>query len=134
MSYRRKTREVALQLLYALEVSNEPLDILLQTLLPKEIDLSYLKNILTGVTKYRLELDKIIAEHSKNWILDRISIIDKNILRMALFELLYNGTVPPEVAINEAIELSKKFSTKKSPGFINGILGEYYRKHSGKND
>ena len=77
--------------------------------------------------EYKDEFDKMIIKRLKNWELRRIAVIDKVILRLALAEILYFEDIPPEVSINEAIELAKKYSTEKSSKFINGILDAIYR-------
>jgi len=76
------------------------------------------------VRDHRARIDEIISDKSKNWSLERISKVDLGILRMAIFELLFRADIPKNVTINEAIEVAKKFGTKDSPAFINGILDE----------
>ena len=78
--------------------------------------------LVRGVEQHRVEIDRILGKHSEHWALDRMSRVDHNILRMAVFELLWCQDIPPKVSINEAIELGKKFSTEKSAMFINGVL------------
>ena len=89
-----------------------------------------------GVAKYELkfiynskmeEIDKIIQECSDNWILDRMTVIDRNILRMGTCELLFDFLTPPRVVINEAIDIAKKYGNEDSPEFINGILDKVYK-------
>ena len=75
-----------------------------------------------GVLEHCEELDRLIEQYSENWRLDRIDVIDRNILRMALFELLYCEDIPPKVTINEAIDLGKRYGSEDSGSFINGIL------------
>jgi len=82
----------------------------------------FLKRLVLGVLEHRQELDRLIEQYSENWRLDRINIIERNILRMALFELLYCEEIPPKVTINEAIDLGKRYGSGDSGGFINGIL------------
>ena len=76
--------------------------------------------------KYLLKLDEIIKERSKNWDINRITLIDRIILRMSLAEMLYEKQVPPKVSITEGVEIAKEFSTQDSSGFINGILDSVY--------
>ena len=78
--------------------------------------------LVLGVLEHREALDRLIQQYSENWRLDRINIIERNILRMALFELLYCEEIPPKVTINEAIDLGKRYGSEDSGGFINGIL------------
>jgi N utilization substance protein B len=74
------------------------------------------------VTEHRQEIDRLIEERSENWRLNRMTIIDRNILRIAIFELLYCGDIPPKVTLNEAIDLGKRYGSEESGSFINGIL------------
>jgi N utilization substance protein B len=82
----------------------------------------FLKRLVLGVLEHFLELDRLIEQYSEHWRLDRIDMIDRNILRIALFELLYCEEIPPKVTINEAIDLGKRFGSDDSGSFINGIL------------
>ena len=88
---------------------------------PGEAD-DFLKRLVLGVLEHFPQLDRLIEQYSDNWRLDRINMIDRNILRMALFELLYCEEIPPKVTINEAIDLGKRFGSEDSGSFINGIL------------
>jgi N utilization substance protein B len=82
----------------------------------------FLKRLVLGVLEHFHQLDRLIEQYSEHWRLDRINLIDRNILRMALFELLYCEEIPPKVTINEAIDLGKRFGSEDSGSFINGIL------------
>jgi len=82
----------------------------------------FLRRLVLGVLDHREELDRLIEQYSENWRLNRINVIDRNILRMALFELLYCQDIPPKVTINEAIDLGKRYGSEDSGSFINGIL------------
>ena len=82
----------------------------------------FLKRLVLGVLEHCQELDRLIEQYSENWHLDRINIVERNILRMALFELLYCEEIPPKVTINEAIDLGKRYGSEDSGSFINGIL------------
>ena len=86
-----------------------------------EVD-EFLKRIVLGVLEHCGELDRLIEQYLENWRLDRINVIDRNILRMALYELLYCEEIPPKVTINEAIDLGKRYGSEDSGSFINGIL------------
>ena len=94
----------------------------------KDVDLKFVKKILAGVTSQVSEIDKIIAGAAPEWPLEQIATIDKTILRLAIFELLYSNDVPPKVAIDEAVELAKSFGGDNSSKFINGVLGAVFRK------
>ena len=82
----------------------------------------FLKRLVLGVLDHGPELDRLIEQYSENWHLDRINIIERNILRIAIFELLYCAEIPPKVSINEAIDLGKRYGSQDSGSFINGIL------------
>ncbi len=82
----------------------------------------YALQLLTNIAARRDELDRIIRENAENWRLERIAVMDRNLLRIGVYELVFAGDVPPQVAINEAVEIAKRFGSGDSPGFINGIL------------
>lgn len=90
--------------------------------------------IVKGIVEHLKEIDKIIERAAPDWPLDKIAIIDRNVLRIGLYELLYadKNEVPPKVAINEAIEIAKNYGGNSSPKFINGVLGTVYREISGE--
>jgi len=123
---RRKSREFALQVLYQLNISKQdPFAALTQF---REHFLSngeagaFQKRLVLGVLEHCSELDRLIERYSENWRLDRINLIERNILRMAIFELLFCEEIPPKVTINEAIDLGKRYGSEDSGSFINGIL------------
>ncbi|MGM0419647.1 MAG: transcription antitermination factor NusB [Bacillota bacterium] len=129
---RHEEREIALQFLYALdnrgrlEQDFEPQS---EEYIPwlKEDHQSeddYYLALVRGVCHNLAEIDKLISEKAKGWSLKRIAIVDRNILRIAIFEIKYNPRVPEAVAINEAVELAQEYCSDKSPSFINGILGK----------
>jgi len=123
---RKKSREFALQVLYQLNITKQDVVTALTQfeehfLSPEEAD-EFLRRLVQGVLEHCPELDRLIEQYSENWRLDRINLIDRNILRMALFELLYCEDIPPKVTINEAIDLGKRFGSEDSGSFINGIL------------
>ena len=97
MGKRRKTREVALQFL------------------------------VRGTTANQTKSDQVISQFAEHWDLERMAVVDRNILRLAVYELLWTADVPPKVAINEAIEIAKKFGTKESSRFINGVLDRIHK-------
>ena len=126
MGKRRKSREFALQVLYQLEITKQgALQAMVQlreNFSPEEGEDEFAKRIVLGVMEHRQEIDRLIEERSENWRLDRMTIIDRNILRIAIFELLYCGDIPPKVTLNEAIDLGKRYGSEESGSFINGIL------------
>lgn len=83
---------------------------------------SFFSVLVIGTFRHLDEIDRIINDISKNWKLDRMAVVDRNIIRCAVFELLYLSDIPPTVTINEAIEIAKRYGTEDSPGFVNGIL------------
>ena len=78
--------------------------------------------LVRGTLSHRTEIDQFIKQNAINWSLERMAVVDRNILRYAVYELLYEDVIPPKVTINEALDISKKYSTPKSSAFINGIL------------
>lgn len=122
---RRIVREKVLQVLYAYEINNENLHALTQSLLAEVEDenlINFGKDLINRVLIHKNEFDKKIKERVSNWEMDRIALIDRILLRMALCEILFFPDIPPKVSINEAIEIAKNFSTAGSGKFINGIL------------
>ncbi len=126
MRTRRRAREFALRVLYAEEMSQEPLPAIIDDLVVKRKHNARLYDFCTRLIYKTIEnfsiFDEVIREKAVNWDFDRIAIIDRIILRLALCEFLYFEDIPPKVTIDEAIEISKKYSTDKSGKFINGIL------------
>ncbi len=126
MRKRTQARELALQLLYQLDLRGDEILAEVEEFFEKgpgapEI-LAFAKDLLHGWREHREAIDRRIEEVAKNWQLKRMAAIDRNILRLATYELLFRGDIPPLVAINEAIDIAKKFSTKNSGPFVNGIL------------
>jgi N utilization substance protein B len=80
-----------------------------------------------GISEHLNEVDRMVSTHAENWRLGRMSAVDRNILRLAVYELLFRADIPPIVSINEAVDLSKKFGTGESGGFVNGILDSIYK-------
>ncbi len=139
-TYRRKIREMIIQALHTLELRETDLETAADWLITPEIAkdpkaVSFFRALLQSIIDHKQEIDDYISSHTFNWDMNRIAIIDKNILRMALAELLYFEDIPPKVSINEAIEIAKKFnSTDKSSKFVNGILDAIFNdlKETGK--
>ncbi|GIK23153.1 MAG: transcription antitermination factor NusB [Ignavibacterium sp.] len=122
---RRVVREKVLQVLYAYEVNNENLQALSDSLLAEVQDeklISFGKELINKVLINKNEFDQRIKQRVSNWEMNRIALIDRILLRMALCEIIYFPDIPPKVSINEAIEIAKTFSTAGSGKFINGIL------------
>ncbi len=130
---RRKARELTLKMLYQMEVNLDAVDGALGRYLkvfPHQDEIvDYTRFLLSGVKREQPNLDRYIEEASENWKISRITYVDKNILRVAIFEMLYSLEVPPKVAIDEALELAKKFGSEDSKDFINGVLDRILRDH-----
>lgn len=94
-----------------------------------DIDRDFVKNVIFGIKDKKELLEKEIAECAPEWPIEQISCIDKSILEIAIFELLYVPDIPPKVSINEAVELAKQFGSENSSKFINGVLGTVYENH-----
>ncbi len=126
MRRRRKSREFALQVLFQLNIAKQEavaaLNQFREHFSPNGEEDEFLNSLVLGVLEHCQELDRLIEQYSENWRLDRINIIERNILRIALFELLYCEEIPPKVTINEAIDLGKRYGSEESGSFINGIL------------
>jgi N utilization substance protein B len=118
---RREARERALSLCYELDVRGSCLDDLLADL-PAEPD-PYAVELARGVEDHREEIDTLIRKFADRWSLERMPVIDRNVLRIAVFELAHRPEVPVGVAISEAVELAKRYSTDDSGRFVNGMLG-----------
>ena len=133
MASRHLLRTIALQTLYEWDFHQEKvtLDSIVERNLrefgPGIDDPDFAKNIVEGVISHREEIDPKIEKAAPEWPLDQVSLVDRNVLRMGIYELLYSDEIPPKVAINEAIELAKTFGSDASGKFINGVLGTIYR-------
>ncbi len=125
---RRKAREIALGVLFQLdsETSGSPHKVLRRTLedskLPEE-ERTFVEEVVLGARERLTELDAVIREYAVGWSVERMPRVDRNVLRLALYEIMYRDDVPTSVSINEAVELAKKYSTEDSGRFVNGILG-----------
>jgi N utilization substance protein B len=127
MKPRTRARSVALQALYEIDLAGHPPGIVLEErILDSELEASlaeFARQIVMGVHPLAVQLDHFIAQHAPEWPLDQIAIIDRNILRIALWEIAVCDQTPIKVAINEAIELSKAYGSDSTPRFVNGVLG-----------
>lgn len=92
-----------------------------------EEERAYIEHAAAGLAKRRKEIDKLIVKHAPEWPLDQIASIDRAVLRLGIYEVLYSEEVPPKVAINEAVEIAKAFGGENSGSFVNGVLGTVYR-------
>jgi len=130
MSQRRKAREIALKILYGLDIIPEdPGDAMeyFWKIYDPPLELrEFSSRLISGTWDKRLQLDNYICKCSQNWSIARMPRVDRTILRMAIYELLYCEDIPPKVAINEAIDLGKLYGAENSGSFINGILDAVY--------
>ena len=132
MGKRRKSRELGLQLLYQLDLQGEPNPerhfAEFWSRHPVEEDVrGYAETIVRGAKLHQAKIDELISQYAEHWEIDRMAVVDKNLLRAGIFELLWGAGVPPKVAINEALEVAKKFSTHESSRFINGVLDRIHK-------
>ena len=127
MKPRTRARSLALQVLYEVDMANHlPSEVFKLRLeeFPLTEDLTeFARQIIFGILPLTHELDQLIAKYAPDWPLDQIAAIDRNILRMALWEFAIQGETPIKVAINEAVELAKHYGSDSAPRFINGVLG-----------
>ena len=132
MIKRRRSRESAIQVLYQRDRTKQDAQKALahfkEHFLEKKENDEFLVRIVLGVLDHEKEIDQLIEHYSENWRLDRIAPIDRAILRMAIFELLYCEEIPPKVTLNEAVDLGKQYGSEDSGSFINGILDQILNK------
>jgi N utilization substance protein B len=127
MGNRRYSRELVIQFLYLTEMNEGEIESQLKAFwennsCEEEGVQSFTEDILKDIFDHKEEIDAKLEKYSDNWTLSRMAVIDRNLLRMAASELMYSKTVPPKVAIDEAVEIAKKYGTADSPNFINGVL------------
>ncbi|HEU5323745.1 MAG TPA: transcription antitermination factor NusB [Methylomirabilota bacterium] len=132
MGRRRKSREVALQFLYQLDLhgAGDPAPYTDEFWARHPVDAetrAFTEALVRGSKQNQEKIDQLIQQYAEHWDLDRMSAVDRNILRLAVYELLWEPDVPAKVAINEAIEIAKKFGTGESSRFINGVLDRIHR-------
>lgn len=129
---RRRARQLALQALFEMDVtSHQAGAVIAERLADREgtadeftLGESFLRWLVSGVLKHKTELDALIQKYAPEWPVDQLAVVDRNILRLALFELgCRDADTPPKVVINEAVELGKTFGSDSSPRFVNGVLG-----------
>ena len=131
MGKRRRAREEALKIIYQYDLSREDIEEILQSYwshnsLSGDI-VSFADEIVKGTVEHMKEIDQTIEKHAENWSLERIGMVEKAVLRIAIYELIYRDDIPPKVSINEAIEIERKFGSEDSTSFINGILDKVKR-------
>ena len=139
MRKRTQAREYALQILYQIDVRNDPEDKILVDFwknIEAEPEVSdFAAKLVIGTIRNKKKVDETISKYASNWKLNRMAVIDRNVLRMAAYELLFCEDIPPKVSINEAVDLAKKFGDTESGKFVNGILDKINKEEApgGKN-
>jgi len=127
MKTRRRARRITLETLYEYDIADHPPGEVLQRRIEEnpmeKAGVEFASKLIQGVIEHQSEMDTLIARYAPEWPLDQMAVIDRNILRMAIFEFLIDGETPVKVAINEAVELAKTYGSDSAPRFINGVLG-----------
>lgn len=125
---RRQAREWAVQLLFQTEFNPDNLDQALTDFWnddekkPSERDQTYVHEVVHGVIGKRRDIDRTISKYTQNWDVDRLGVLDRTIMRVAVYEMLFRSDIPPVVSINEAVEIAKAYISKESGRFVNGVL------------
>ncbi|HCC22591.1 TPA: transcription antitermination factor NusB [Candidatus Falkowbacteria bacterium] len=134
MSNRHLARTIAMQTLFEWDFKGQPKDTLpdfidynYKEFAPEVADHSFTRKIVTGVLKNHKKIDQMIQKYAPEWPLDQITNVDRNILRIGIYELAFDQDIPSKVAINEAIEIAKTFGGESSGKFVNGVLGTIYK-------
>jgi len=134
MGARRKARELALQMLFQYDISGNDPDMIISTFedlqKAKPNTREFAVKILRGTVENLAKLDEMIQQQADNWRLSRMAVVDRNIIRMSVYEFLHESDTPKLVIIDEAIEIAKKFGTQKSSQFINGILDGILKRYN----
>lgn len=136
MGFRRKARVIALQSLYELDCTEHKTEEVLAQVttgksLPQEV-LSFSEQLTQGVLQNKIKLDELIKRFAPAFPVEQMSVVDRNILRLAIFEILFDNKTPLKVAINEAVDLAKTFGSDSSAHLVNGVLGSIVAKYSMK--
>lgn len=136
MKVRRRARSIVLQTLYELDFTDHDLNAafearLAENSLPESAE-KFARSLAKGVQTYRTYVDSVVGELAPEWPIHQIAAVDRNVLRIAIYELLFLPEIPPKVAINEAVELAKMFGSESSPRFVNGVLGSLVSKDRAK--
>ncbi len=130
MRKRTHAREVSLKILYQVDISKTPYLDVLEDALSSEADelvVPFVKELVCGIIQKQDVLDALIKKYALHWDMSRMAVIDRNILRLATYELMFCKDIPPKVSLNEAIELAKKYGDQDSGRFVNGILDKITR-------
>jgi N utilization substance protein B len=131
MGTRRKAREYALQMLFQWDITHDPIEAIAASFWENHEEqpavIEFARRLVTQTAEHVEKIDRVIQSHAEHWRLDRMAVVDRNILRLATQELLFDTETPGTVVINEAIEIARRFSAQESPQFINGILDSIKR-------
>lgn len=138
MGSRRKARELALQCMYQIEMTREDPDPALSSfrgehrVSPEIMD--YAADLVRGACSHRDAIDSMLGRYAENWVPSRMAAVDRNILRLAVYEMLFSKRTPPIVVIDEAVDIAKKYSTPDSGAFVNGILDRIRKEEMGEGE
>jgi N utilization substance protein B len=131
MGTRRKAREYALQMLFQWDITHDPIETIAASFWENHEEqqavVEFARRLVTQTVEHVEKIDSVIQSHAEHWRLDRMAVVDRNILRLATQELLFDTETPGTVVINEAIEIARRYSAQESPQFINGILDSIKR-------
>ena len=125
---RRLARETALQVLFQRDLTQEPLDIAetiqlwAREFVVPEASMAFAQELVDGTITHQVEIDKKLASYAQDWTINRMANVDRNVMRLATYEILFRPDIPGRVSLNEAIELAKRFGGEESAKFVNGIL------------
>jgi len=126
MGTRRQARELAMQALFYMDIrkdaSEETLEYFCDCFCPSKKSRPFFRKLVNGVLGTKGQIDALVERYSQNWNISRMSCVDRNVMRIAVYEMLYCDDIPPKVSINEAVDIGKKFGTQESGAFINGIM------------
>lgn len=125
ISERRKARKDALEILYEKEITRQPLDKIIENrvIARHDVPSDFAIRLVEGVLEHMQQIDEIISVQTDNWALERMPVVDRSLIRIGLYEMLYEEDIPISVSINEAVELAKIYGMEESSKFVNGILG-----------
>lgn len=127
---RRLARELVLKILFQIDLGKVDTALALETVLEEEDNTwikEFVRSLVRGTEEHQEKIDQLIEQYSKDWKLDRMAAVDRNLLRLAIYEILYMPDIPSAVSINEAVELAKIYGSDESAKFVNGILGNLVR-------
>lgn len=135
MAKRRRARKIVLDILYRMEIERGQVEDMLEAYrdeLEQKGIADFVTKLLRGVIEHRRDIDKLIDQYADRWSIERMPVLDRNILRIGIYEILYEEDIPYSVSINEAVELANTYSTEESGKFVNGILGRLVKEIESK--